>query len=86
MTALVKVLKSRGIIETEELKSVDVNAVADASNAAGSDDDSWSKQIAIMTGIDMRVRSTRGKAIGWKFEEKKVRDTLEEVTDRYLKM
>jgi nucleoside-diphosphate-sugar epimerase len=86
MTALVKVLKSKGIIETEELKTIDVETAAKASGAEELGADSWGKEIAIMMGTDMRVRSTRGIGIGWKFEEPKVRDTLEDVVSRYLEL
>jgi len=81
-------LKKKGIVQNETLTSINV---ADASKAhLGGDSqeahplDSWSMHIAIMYGTDMRVRSTRGKKIGWQPRGPAVKDTLDEVVERYL--
>jgi len=85
MTALVKVLKGKGIVDTEELKTIDRSLAASATGAEAAEADSWAEEIVTFFSVNMRVRSSRGLKIGWKCKERKVRDTLEEVTS-YLEL
>lgn len=70
MAALVSVLNKKGIVQNETLTTINV---ADAT-----------KSVAMIFGTNMRVRSTRGKKIGWQPRGPPVKDTLDEVVERYL--
>ena len=70
MAALVSVLNKKGIVQNETLTTINV---ADAT-----------KTVAMIFGTNMRVRSTRGKKIGWQVRGPAVKDTLDEVVERYL--
>lgn len=88
MAALVSVLRKKGMVSNEEITPINVADAAKAHAGANAEHapslDSWSMHIAMMYGTDMRVCSTRGKNIGWQPQEPAVRETLEEVVERYL--
>ena len=88
MAALVSVLNKKGIVQNETLTSINVADAAKVHLGGDSQEapplDSWAAHIAIMYGTDMRVRSTRAKKIGWQSRGPPVKDTLDEVVERYL--
>ncbi|KAL0943387.1 nucleoside-diphosphate-sugar epimerase [Colletotrichum truncatum] len=93
MKHLVPVLKENNVIETTDIKSVSVIEAARAS-IAGSDydpdappppPDTWAMHIAIMYGINMRVRASRMEKLGWKAEKGSIVDTFPQVVAEYLK-
>jgi hypothetical protein len=88
MAALVSVLNKKGIVQNETLTSINVADAAKVHLGGDSQEapplDSWAVHIAIMYGTDMRVRSTRAKKIDWQPRGPAVKDTLDEVVERYL--
>ena len=86
MEALLPVLQKHGQLTGSEIKEIDVNAVAEAMGVANGVPvtDSWAMHVAIMFGTNMRVRSTRARALGWKPQEVGVAQTLDEVLGKYL--
>ncbi|KAE9365761.1 NAD(P)-binding protein [Stipitochalara longipes BDJ] len=86
MTLIVGHLHELGALETKTLQQIDVNDAAKASGASTGipPPDSWAMHIAIMFGVNMRVRSTRARRLGWQPVEPKVEETLEDVIHAYL--
>jgi len=80
MAELVRLLKEHGIVESEEIRQIDVHQGARASGAEGEEHaaDSWAMHIAISFGTDMRCRSSRARGLGWQPKEAGVVETLEE--------
>jgi len=86
MTSIVKVLKERNFIQTDEIRQIDVKQAAQATGASitAQPVDSWVHHIVLLFGCNTRVRSTRAYSLGWKPEGPGVKDTLEEVINMYL--
>jgi len=86
MTMIVNNLHKMGILETRTIQQIDTNDAAKASGASTGipPPDSWAMHIAIAFGVNMRVRSTRARKLGWQPVEPKVEDTLEDVLHAYL--
>jgi nucleoside-diphosphate-sugar epimerase len=72
--ANVKVLKKKGILESEEIKKLEVNEIPDY----------WKGFLVIFFGADMRIRASRAKKLGWVAKEKGVIEGLGEVVGRWL--
>lgn len=85
MAALVSVLNKKGIVQNETLTTINV---ADAIKPRLSGDSQEAPPLdsltAMIFGTNMRVRSTRGKKVGWQPRGPAVKDTLDEVVERYL--
>lgn len=86
MAALTKLLKSRGILQTSQLKIVDIDQVARAMGAEREGAGVWAKAMATLCAMNMRVRSTRADKAGWRCSGPKVEDTLAEVLSQYLEL
>jgi hypothetical protein len=91
MAAIVSVLVEKGYIKYAALRKLDIETAARASGAVTTapdapppPPDSWAMHIAIMFGVDMRVRSTRASKLGWQPRQSSLRDTMEEVFGRYV--
>jgi len=86
MESLLPVLQKHGQLVGSEIKEINVNAVAEATGAAKGlpVPDSWALLIAISMGANMRVRSSRARALGWKPQEAGVAQTWDEVLGKYL--
>lgn len=93
ITSLVPVLKEHGVVESTEIKSVTVTEAARASIAGSDYDpdapppalDSWAMHIAIMYGINMRVRASRMQKLSWKPQRGSIVDSFPEVIAEFLK-
>lgn len=99
MRALVPVLHQRGVIESREIASVDVAQAARISLAGPGQEhdplappappppaDSWAMHIAIMYGVNMRIRASRMERLGWRAEAGAVVRALPEVISEYLRL
>ena len=94
MKGLVPVLKQHGVIESEEMKSVSVTEAARISLAGPDGEydplapppppDSWAMHIAIMYGVNMKIRGSRVAKLGWKATGSVV-DTFPEVVPEFLR-
>lgn len=86
MKLLLAVLQKLGLSTSSEIKEMNVNGAAEVMGAAKglSMSDSWTLNMATMCGVDMRVRSTRARTLGWKPQEFSVAQTLHEAVGRYL--
>ncbi|POS68944.1 hypothetical protein DHEL01_v212663 [Diaporthe helianthi] len=95
MRGLAPVLKQHGVIESDELKSVSVTEAARISLAGPDGEydplapppppDSWAMHIAIMYGVNMKIRASRIARLGWK-PTAKVVDSFQEVVPEYLRL
>lgn len=93
MKALAPVLQAQGVIASAEVKSVSVTEAARASIAGSDYDpdapppalDSWAMHIAIMYGINMRVKSTRMEKLGWKADKGSIVGSFDEVVAEFIK-
>lgn len=101
MGALVPALHARGVIESSEVASVDVGQAARISLAGhagvgheGRDGatlpvpppDSWAMHIAIMYGVNMRLRASRMQRLGWRAVMGSVVDYVPEVVSEYVRL
>ncbi|TVY84156.1 hypothetical protein LSUE1_G001655 [Lachnellula suecica] len=86
MGLLIPVLKKHGEVRSDDIREVDFNAVAEAMGVTDGPPvpDSRALQFAIMFGTNMRVRSSRARALGWKPQESGVAGTLDEFLGKYL--
>ncbi|TVY89249.1 hypothetical protein LAWI1_G006045 [Lachnellula willkommii] len=86
MELLLLALQKHGQLAGSEIKEIDVGEVAEAMGIANGlpEPDSWAMHVAIMFGTNMRVRSSRARALGWKPQDAGVAQTLDEVLRRYL--
>ncbi|KAL1850404.1 hypothetical protein Daus18300_012938 [Diaporthe australafricana] len=94
MKGLVPVLQQHGVIESPELKSVTVTDAARISLAGPDGEydplaappppDSWAMHIAIMYGVNMKIRPSRMERLGWK-PTSFVVDTFSEVVPEFLR-
>lgn len=94
MRGLVPVLKQHGVIESDEMKSVSVTEAARISLAGPDGEydplapppppDSWAMHIAIMYGVNMKIRASRIAKLGWK-PTGKVVDTFPDVVPEFLR-
>ncbi|WQF77600.1 Putative NAD(P)-binding domain, NAD(P)-binding domain superfamily [Colletotrichum destructivum] len=93
MKHLVHVLKKQRVIESTEIKSVNVAEAARASIAGSDYDpntpppplDTWALHIAIMYGINMRIGASRMKRLGWNAEMGTLVDSFPQVVAEHLK-
>lgn len=95
MEALAPVLHQQGVIASPEIASVDVTEAARISLAGPGKEydplvppppaDSWAMHIAIMYGVNMRIRASRMTKLGWK-PEHSVLDALPEVVAEFLRL
>lgn len=95
MKALAPVLHQQGVIASPEIASVDVTQAARISLAGPGKEydpllpppppDSWAMHIAIMYGVNMRIRPSRMAKLGWK-AERSVLETFPEVVAEYLRL
>jgi nucleoside-diphosphate-sugar epimerase len=84
MENMVTVLQKHGELKSSAIKEIDFDTIAEAMGAADAEADSWVMHIAIMFGCNMRVRSSRARALGWKPQESGVGATMDEVLGKYL--
>lgn len=94
MRGLVPVLLQHGVIESSEMKSVSVTEAARISLAGPDGEydplapppppDSWAMHIAIMYGVNMKIRGSRVAKLGWKATGSVV-DTFPEVVPEFLR-
>ncbi|KAK8066209.1 nucleoside-diphosphate-sugar epimerase protein [Apiospora hydei] len=93
MQRLAPVLHKHGVIESAKVQSVDTNDAAKASmyGANYSEEsvppaaDSWAMHIAIMYGVNMRLRATRMTKLGWKPQKGPIVETFDEVFGSFLR-
>lgn len=86
-------LQRHGVLASADVRAVSVNDAARASmfgenfnpDAPPPAPDSWAMHIAVMYGINMRIRASRIARLGWKPERPSVIETLDEVLDAYLR-
>jgi nucleoside-diphosphate-sugar epimerase len=85
MSLIVDKLHDLGVLGEKTIQQVNTNDAAKASGASTGipAPDSWAMHIAIMFGVNMRVRSTRARTLGWKPVEPEVDETLEDVLQAY---
>jgi hypothetical protein len=89
MTAMASILKEKGVIESQGLQRIDIDQ---ASRASGAKDNkggikspnSWAVHVAVMFGVDMRVRSSRARKLGWVPREQGVVEGLGDVVGKWL--
>lgn len=96
MKALVPVLLEQGVIQSGEIRSVNVTQAAQIGLAGPGKEydplapppppDSWAMYIVIMYGINMRLRGSRMEKLGWKAEKGSVIRALSEVVSTYLQL
>ncbi|ROV89480.1 hypothetical protein VPNG_10159 [Cytospora leucostoma] len=94
MKNLVPVLHEQGVISSHEIESVNVTEAARISlagpggeydpDAAPPPPDSWAMHIAIMYGVNMRIRASRIERLGWKPEQGSVVDTFKDIVPAFL--
>lgn len=94
MRGLAPVLKQHGVIQSDELRSVSVTEAARISLAGPDGEydplapppppDSWAMHIAIMYGVNMKIRASRIANLGWK-PSRNVVDTFPEVVPEFLR-
>lgn len=94
MRGLVAVLKEHGVVDSTEIRSVNVTEAARISlagpdgeydaMAAPPPPDSWAMHISIMYGVNMRVHASRISRLGWKPEKGSVVDTFKDIVPQYL--
>ncbi|KAF7523001.1 hypothetical protein G7054_g11953 [Neopestalotiopsis clavispora] len=93
MQHLAPVLKEQGVIESADIKSVSVTEAARASLQGSDYDpdapppavDSWAMHIAIMYGINMRLKASRVKQLGWKADKGSIVESFPRVVAEFLK-
>lgn len=94
MKALAPVLKAQGVIADDKIESVSVKDAARISLAgpggeydpdAPVDPASWAIHIAIMYGVNMRLKSSRVEALGWKPKMGPMMDTFNDVVSEFLR-
>ncbi|KAF2998759.1 hypothetical protein E8E14_004764 [Neopestalotiopsis sp. 37M] len=93
MQKLAPVLKEQGVIESADIKSVSVTEAARASLQGSDYDpdapppavDSWAMHIAIMYGINMRLKASRVKQLGWKADKGSIVESFPQVVAEFLK-
>ena len=76
MTAMANILKKKGVIESQDLQRIDIDQAA---RASGAKDDkggikllnSWAAHVAVMFGVDIKVRSSSGDNLG-EYQESRV--------------
>lgn len=96
MKALTPVLVEQGVVESGDIRSVNVTEAARISLAGPGKEydplappppaDSWAMHIAIMYGVNMRLRGSKMEKLGWKAEKGSVMRALPEVVSKFLQM
>lgn len=96
MRDLVAVLRELGVVASSEIKSVSVTELARISLAGPGGEydplaspppaDSWEMHMAIMYGVNMRLRASRIKTLGWKAQKLPSAGSLKEVVARHLQL
>lgn len=89
MTAMASILKGKGVIESQGLQRIDIDQAARASGAKDNKGgikppNSWAVHVAVMFGVDMRVRSSRAGKLGWVPREQGVVEGLGHVVGKWL--
>lgn len=95
MKALAPVLKAQGVIADDKIQSVSVKDAARISlagpggeydpDAPAPPPDSWAMHISVMYGINMRLKSSRLEALGWKPKMGPMVDTFKDVVAEFLR-
>lgn len=95
MKALAPVLKAQGVIADDKIQSVSVKDAARISlagpggeydpDAPAPPPDSWAMHISVMYGINMRLKSSRLEALGWKPKMGTMVDTFNDVVAEFLR-
>lgn len=93
MAGLAPRLKQHGVLASGAVRAVSVHDAARASmfgenfnpDAPPPAPDSWAMHIAVMYGINMRIRASRAARLGWRAERPSVVETLDEVLAAYLR-
>lgn len=93
MAGLAHRLQQHGVLASAAVRPVSVNDAARASmfgehfdaDAAPPAPDSWAMHIAVMYGVNMRIRASRIARLGWRAERPSVVATLDEVLTAYLR-
>lgn len=93
--ALAPVLKEKGVIKDDKIESVSVKDAARISLAGPGGEydpdsppppvDSWAMHIAIMYGVNMRLKPSRVEKMGWKPKMGRMVDTFPEVVSEFLR-
>ncbi|KAK8031621.1 NAD(P)-binding protein [Apiospora arundinis] len=94
MQTLGPVLLKHGVMERAEMRSVDADDAAKAclygdsytEDSVPPPADSWAIQIAILFGVNMRLRATRMTQLGWKPQKGLIVGTFDEVFGNYLRV
>ncbi|KAK8003608.1 DNA polymerase gamma [Apiospora arundinis] len=94
MQTLGPVLLKHGVMESAEMRSVDADDAAKAclygdsytEDSVPPPADSWAIQIAILFGVNMRLRATRMTQLGWKPQKGPIVGTFDEVFGNYLRV
>lgn len=96
MKALTPILVEHGVVQSSDIRSVNVTEAARISLAGPGKEydplappppaDSWAMHISVMYGVNMRLRSSRMEKLGWKAEKGAVARSLPEVVARYLEL
>lgn len=94
MQALAPVLKAKGVIADDKIESVSVKDAARISLAGPGGEydpdappppvDSWAMHIAVMYGVNMRLKPSRIEALGWKAKMGPMVDTFSGVVAEFL--
>ncbi|KAK7954116.1 hypothetical protein PG996_015002 [Apiospora saccharicola] len=93
MHSLAPVLLKHGVIDSTKMQSVDAMVAAKASMYGDSYTeevvppaaDSWAMHIAILFGINMRLRATGMTKLGWKPQKGPIVGTFDEVLSSFLR-
>lgn len=96
MKELTAAMVEQGVVQSSEIKSVNVTEAARISLAGPGKEydpleqpppaDSWAMHIAIMYGINMRIRGSRIEKLGWKADKGAMKRSLAEVVSRHLQL
>lgn len=95
MKALAPVLKEKGVIADDKIESVSVKDAARISLAGPGGEydpdappppvDSWAMHIAVMYGVNMRLKPSRVEKLGWKPKMGPIVATFPEVVSEFLR-
>lgn len=94
MKALAPLLLEHGVVQSSDIRSVNVTEAARISLAGPGKEydplappppaDSWAMHISVMYGINMRIRGSRMEKLGWTANKGAVAKSLPEVVSKYL--
>ncbi len=90
MRALVDVLKEKGVLKNENIKSVSFEELVNESMKANTGEqmipEDWVRKVTMSFGVNTKVRSTRAKRLGWIPTNETIEEGLHEVVGRYLEV